>query len=135
MTCSRLMVFSGYSGFLHQQNWPPRYSWNVVLSCVKHHNSNPLPHLSRVAVYIIYLRSFKLLYICSTFTLILFRNTIDYRYSFIKMFSIGWFEFYMIDASYKLGSCVLLPSLYVCCNRSHFVHHGRHGNYLVLIGW
>jgi hypothetical protein len=25
-------------GFLHQQNWPPRYSWNIVESGVKHHN-------------------------------------------------------------------------------------------------
>jgi hypothetical protein len=22
--------FLGYSGFLHQQNWPPRYNWNVI---------------------------------------------------------------------------------------------------------
>ena len=30
--------FSGYSGFLHQYNWSPRYSWNFVESGVKHHN-------------------------------------------------------------------------------------------------
>ena len=30
-------VFSGYSGFLHQQNWPPRYNWNILESGVKHH--------------------------------------------------------------------------------------------------
>ena len=32
------MVFSVYSGFLHQLNWPPRYYWNIVESGVKQHN-------------------------------------------------------------------------------------------------
>ena len=40
-----IMWFSlpGYSGFLHQSNWPPRYNWvlNIVESGVKHHNPNP----------------------------------------------------------------------------------------------
>ena len=31
------MVFSGYSSFLHQFNWPPWYNWNIVESGVKHH--------------------------------------------------------------------------------------------------
>jgi hypothetical protein len=26
------------SGFLHQQNWPPRYKWNIVENGVKHPN-------------------------------------------------------------------------------------------------
>ena len=29
-------------GTPHQQNWQPRYNWNIVESGVKHHNSNPL---------------------------------------------------------------------------------------------
>ena len=29
------MVFSGSSGFLQEQNWPPRNSWNIVESDVK----------------------------------------------------------------------------------------------------
>ena len=37
MTCDRLVVISGYSGFLHQYNWPPRYNWDIVESAVKHH--------------------------------------------------------------------------------------------------
>ena len=41
MTYGRLVVFSGYSGFLHQQNWPPLYNWNIVQSGVQHHNPNP----------------------------------------------------------------------------------------------
>ena len=41
--CGRSVVFSGYSGFLHQLNWPPRYNCNIVESVVKHHNSNPNP--------------------------------------------------------------------------------------------
>jgi hypothetical protein len=28
------VIFSGYSGFLHQWNWPPRYNWNIVESGV-----------------------------------------------------------------------------------------------------
>jgi hypothetical protein len=39
------MVFSGYSGFLHQSNWPPRYNWNIVESGVKHLNPNPISGL------------------------------------------------------------------------------------------
>ena len=29
-----------FSGFLHQWNWPPRYSWNIVVGGVKHHQTN-----------------------------------------------------------------------------------------------
>ena len=39
VTCCRLVVFPVYSGFIH---WPPRYSWNIVESGVKHHNHNPI---------------------------------------------------------------------------------------------
>ena len=35
VTCVRSVVFSGYSGFLHQYNWPPRYNWNIVDSGAK----------------------------------------------------------------------------------------------------
>jgi hypothetical protein len=41
VTCGRSVFFFGYSGFLHQLNWPPRYSWNIFESGVKHHNPNP----------------------------------------------------------------------------------------------
>jgi hypothetical protein len=34
----RSVVFSRYSDFLHQYNWPPRYNWNIVESGIKHHN-------------------------------------------------------------------------------------------------
>ena len=37
VTYDRSLVFFGYSGFFHQQNWPPRYSRNIVESGVKHH--------------------------------------------------------------------------------------------------
>ena len=40
VTCDRLMVFSASSDFLHQENWPPRYSWNIVESDVKQHKRN-----------------------------------------------------------------------------------------------
>jgi hypothetical protein len=35
VTCGRLVVFSRYSGFLHQYNRLPRYN-NIVESGVKH---------------------------------------------------------------------------------------------------
>ena len=36
ITCVRSVIFSGFSGFLHQLNWPPRYNWNIVEGGVKH---------------------------------------------------------------------------------------------------
>jgi hypothetical protein len=33
VTSNRSRVLSGYSGFLHQQNWLPWYNWNIVESC------------------------------------------------------------------------------------------------------
>ena len=39
--CDRSVIFSGYSGLLHQENWRPRYNWNIVESGIKHHNPNP----------------------------------------------------------------------------------------------
>ena len=33
----------GYSDFLHQENWPPLFNWNIVESGVKHHNLNHNP--------------------------------------------------------------------------------------------
>ena len=44
VTCGRSVVFSGYSGFLYQKNWPPWYHWNIVESGVKHHNPKPSPY-------------------------------------------------------------------------------------------
>jgi hypothetical protein len=41
VTCGRSVVFSGYSGFFHQLDWSPWYSWNIFESGVKHHNRNP----------------------------------------------------------------------------------------------
>jgi hypothetical protein len=35
------VVFSGYSSFLHQYNWPPQYSWNIVESGVTHQEPKP----------------------------------------------------------------------------------------------
>ena len=38
VNCARSVIFSG---FLHQENWPLRYSWNIVESGVNHHNPSP----------------------------------------------------------------------------------------------
>jgi hypothetical protein len=35
VTCDRSVVFSGFSGFLHQYNWQPWYNWNIVESGLK----------------------------------------------------------------------------------------------------
>ena len=36
----KVVVFSGYSGFLHQKDWPPRYNWNIdIESGAKHHET------------------------------------------------------------------------------------------------
>jgi hypothetical protein len=43
VTCDRSVVFYGYSGFFHKQNWLPRYNWNIGESGVKLHNPNPNP--------------------------------------------------------------------------------------------
>ena len=40
----RSVVFSGYAGFLHLSNWPPRYKWYIVKSGGKNHNPNPSFH-------------------------------------------------------------------------------------------
>jgi len=37
---SQVDGLSGHSGFLHQQNLPQRYNWNIVESGVKHHSTN-----------------------------------------------------------------------------------------------
>ena len=37
VTCDTSVVFSSYYGFLHQYNFPPRYSWNIVVRGLKHH--------------------------------------------------------------------------------------------------
>ena len=48
----RSVHFSGYSGFLHQYHWMPRYNWKIVQSGVKHHNLNPLIRTPLVLVHI-----------------------------------------------------------------------------------
>ena len=40
VNCDRLLVFSGYSGLLHQKDWPPWYNWSIVESDAKHHKPN-----------------------------------------------------------------------------------------------
>jgi len=36
----KTVIISGYSCFLHQWNWPPRYNWSIVESGIKHHKTN-----------------------------------------------------------------------------------------------
>jgi hypothetical protein len=47
VTCNRSVIFSRYSSFLHQYNWPPRYNWNIVESGVKHHKLTKLSNRIR----------------------------------------------------------------------------------------
>jgi hypothetical protein len=39
--CDRSVVFSGYSGFLHELKLMPLYNWNIVGIGIKHHCPNP----------------------------------------------------------------------------------------------
>ena len=41
VTCGRSIISTGYTGFLHQLNWPSRYNWNIVESGAKHNNHDP----------------------------------------------------------------------------------------------
>ena len=41
VTCDRSVVFSGYSGFPHQVNWPPRYITEILLKVVLNTISQP----------------------------------------------------------------------------------------------
>ena len=41
LTCDMSVVFSGYSDFFNQYNWPPWYNWNNVESGLKHRCPNP----------------------------------------------------------------------------------------------
>ena len=47
VTCDISVVFSGYSGFLHQYNWPSWYNWNIVESVVKYH----IPTMSSILLH------------------------------------------------------------------------------------
>jgi hypothetical protein len=37
------MSVTCYSGFLHQENWLPQCSWNIVESGIEYHYPNPKP--------------------------------------------------------------------------------------------
>ena len=41
VTCSMSVLISGYSDLFHQEKGPPRYSWNIVESGIKHYNPKP----------------------------------------------------------------------------------------------
>jgi hypothetical protein len=43
-TCDRSVVFFGFSSFLHEWKWPPRYNWNIVESDIEHHKPNDHDH-------------------------------------------------------------------------------------------
>ena len=75
MNCGRSVVFFGYPGFLHQQNWPPWYSWNIVESGIKHHNLLSLSWIS-----VIYMRKIKV-------------------YDFVKFFKSDFFSQSWTDVS------------------------------------
>ena len=40
VTFERSMVFIKYSGFLHQENWPSRYNWNILQSYIPHNDQS-----------------------------------------------------------------------------------------------
>ena len=40
---SDLWQVDGFLRVCQQKNWPQWYNWNIVESCTKHHNANPIP--------------------------------------------------------------------------------------------
>ena len=44
VTCDMSVISSG---FLHQYNWPSRYSWSTVKSAVNHHQTNNRQYVSK----------------------------------------------------------------------------------------
>ena len=76
LLCRRLVVFSGYSGFLHQWNGPPRHNWNIVESGVKHHKPTHYPSKS-----IILLNKYKY---------VLWRTSENYTVLFYKRMPCTW---------------------------------------------
>jgi hypothetical protein len=64
MTSVRSVVFSGYFGFLHQENWPPRYNWNIVESGIKHQNPKPIDLLKTNGCYFCCMRAHRFAYMC-----------------------------------------------------------------------
>ena len=52
VSCDRSVMFSRYSGCLHEYNWPPRYNWNNVESGIKHHKPTNRHTKSYVIIYI-----------------------------------------------------------------------------------
>jgi hypothetical protein len=84
VTCDRSVVFSRYSGFLHQKYWPPRYNWNINESDIKHHKANLnqtfkiiWPSNLWIRVYLMVIpemhNAHLIIYIVSTFLLALFK--------------------------------------------------------------
>ena len=41
--CDRSVILSGHSSFIHQENSPPRYNWNIVERGIKYHTPLTLP--------------------------------------------------------------------------------------------
>ena len=78
VTCGRSVAFSGYSGILHQKEWPPRYNWNIALNTIAH---TPI-------------------WSCTWFQLNTFRR-VHYHYKFISLFicALFWGILYVLHNS------------------------------------
>ena len=69
VTCDRSLVFSGFTGFLHQWNRPSRYNWNFVERDVKLNQANKMSetdheHYSWYLHFIGFFSNLKIMFSC-----------------------------------------------------------------------
>ena len=92
MTCDMSMVFSGYSSFIHQYNWLPRYNWNITESGVKHHKLNQ----TTLDTYVACRFSYNFIYLWQVFQIkVTFISYIFLKYMYFKADFVLLYDFIM----------------------------------------
>jgi len=108
--------------FLHKWNWPPRNSWNIVESGVKHHNPNPYLKVLQYMLQNVY---FTISYLCKV------PFVVHFKLCYIA--NGRWYAFIIIGSQYEMRSywklyhdndakeapsCIWLLSLFKSINRT-----------------
>jgi hypothetical protein len=84
VTFGRWVVFSRYSGFLYQWNWPPWHSWNIIENGVNHHDHNPFPccsFLERVQHWYILVTNIYLRFVLAFYSFKLLKSKRHYKWT------------------------------------------------------
>ena len=113
VTCEKTVAFSGFSGFLHQWNCPPRYNWNIVESTL---NTTNLNHP---------LLTFIILYIPIYITLDTY-----FVYQFTEFYLKKWiyWPFELKIKTLCIASCVNIDHVNNVITKNMFVRHSRNRN-------